>query len=512
MKKHALTALLTAFVLVFSLALAPAAYAYEDEEINLNPIVYNGVQESPDIIGYRPCGDGFDIGDEIIFGQYKQSNYDVKEDVEWIILDRTADDQVLVLSKYCLLELPCVLHPGNNTSWSQSDVRYYLNSYFYDDAFSDEEKTAITGGFSPSTGSYSFITDVDDDVFILSAEELRRYLPVKETRIAMGGPAAGAFCQDSLGYGNCWLRDADETPGKAPYIDKGGTINSEGIDVDYWCLVRPAMWLDVKVLKGFNSESADTSASDDTSKREVFTLACTDDHHVKLYSLYETLDSGDWHYLEDDKIHLSYVGDEQIIDCRALIGRDLSTIERFDFDNDGQDELVYNSSVMTGTGVNGDELLVLEWENGEFICNRFSLEDMEKAVQEHVTVEYDGEKSIVTITEGKNKKIAEWNSADPVYTSGAQNYITYDFYYDADDNPIYNTDSLRLVSQVVLKEDGNGGYDCINLSLARCNGDYDRFAGEDPRYIITGLYIEADLIYTGNSFEIKNFDFEESEN
>lgn len=55
MKKHALTALLTAFVLVFSLALAPVAYAYEDEEINLNPIVYNGVQESPDIIGYRPC-------------------------------------------------------------------------------------------------------------------------------------------------------------------------------------------------------------------------------------------------------------------------------------------------------------------------------------------------------------------------------------------------------------------------------------------------------------------------
>lgn len=94
--------------------------------------------------------------DTVKFGKYYKNNYFEKEDIEWFVVKRN-DKGALLLSKYVLDALP--MGKNDNTTWATSDIRYYLNNNFYNEAFTDEEKNVIATAF---VNNFDYATEYND--------------------------------------------------------------------------------------------------------------------------------------------------------------------------------------------------------------------------------------------------------------------------------------------------------------------------------------------------------------
>lgn len=77
----------------------------------------------------------YSIGDVVQFGIWPQKG-PVATPVEWYVI-QVAEQRILLLSRY-ILDVSTY-----NEEWRESGIRRWLNSDFYDAAFSDEEKSRI---------------------------------------------------------------------------------------------------------------------------------------------------------------------------------------------------------------------------------------------------------------------------------------------------------------------------------------------------------------------------------
>lgn len=110
----------------------------------------------------------------VTMGKYWQSNDDTKEPIEWIVL-REEPDRMYVISQYCLDYVP-YCDDRKNIRWERSNIRKWLNEYFYDEAFSSEEKGQILcSDVITENGGYSRRLDsgrpVQDYIFLPSIAE-----------------------------------------------------------------------------------------------------------------------------------------------------------------------------------------------------------------------------------------------------------------------------------------------------------------------------------------------------
>ena len=81
--------------------------------------------------------------ESIKFGKYEQDNNkeNGEEEIEWIVLKKD-ETKLLLLSKYILDKYE--YYDGSGfIEWNESGLRNWLNSYFYNDAFDEEEKSFI---------------------------------------------------------------------------------------------------------------------------------------------------------------------------------------------------------------------------------------------------------------------------------------------------------------------------------------------------------------------------------
>ena len=93
-----------------------------------------------------------------------------QEDIEWIVIENE-QGKLLLVSKYRLDCKPYNLEE-ESAVWETSYLRKWLNSVFYNIAFSEEEKTKIPLVLlSNSTEDYGPSNDTHDKVFALSYEE-----------------------------------------------------------------------------------------------------------------------------------------------------------------------------------------------------------------------------------------------------------------------------------------------------------------------------------------------------
>lgn len=90
------------------------------------------------------------------------------------------DGKALLISKYCLNCRP--FHDDRHeasVTWENSSLRSWLNTIFYDNAFSEEEKERIIATTVETDKNPSFETDPSGDttnrVFLLSAVEANHY-------------------------------------------------------------------------------------------------------------------------------------------------------------------------------------------------------------------------------------------------------------------------------------------------------------------------------------------------
>ncbi|MGN0793847.1 MAG: DUF6273 domain-containing protein [Aristaeellaceae bacterium] len=191
------------------------------------------------------------VGSIVTFGSYEQDGvyYNGAEPIEWIVLDRRGS-QVLLLSRYGLDVQP-YHHTATAINWSNSSVRNWLQSDFFNEAFTAQEQgmIATTRNSTPinSNNAGSPGPDTYDTVFFLSSTEATKYLTTQESRMvkattyALMHGAGTNYSQNSY----WWLRSyADSSRKRVLMINSQGNVYASTID-DYQAVVRPAIWVNV---------------------------------------------------------------------------------------------------------------------------------------------------------------------------------------------------------------------------------------------------------------------------
>ena len=134
-------------------------------------------------------------GDTVVFGSFEQDGNpdNGAEPIQWLVLDVRDDGNAagagtLLISQYELAFRPMYEQQGTAT-WETCDVRAWLNSEFYQTAFTEQQQALIalshivTPGYrdpldqsgDTKEAEISGGNDTEDHVFLLSYEEAKRY-------------------------------------------------------------------------------------------------------------------------------------------------------------------------------------------------------------------------------------------------------------------------------------------------------------------------------------------------
>ena len=215
------------------------------------------------------------VGDVILFGLYEQDDdlSNGREDIEWIVLDKTADGKLLVVSRYGLLSTPYYNKEHMGVDWSRCTLRKWLNSTFLEEAFTKTERamiptTKLKKVVNPEYGDWGG-EDTEDQVFVLSFEDVTKYFQDDDTEDGSEkGYSVARACKptkyakkhgavvyewketDPAGNkkynGNCdyWLRSAGYTDLHAAIVGWFGEVDYYGTYTEYPDIcVRPAMYI-----------------------------------------------------------------------------------------------------------------------------------------------------------------------------------------------------------------------------------------------------------------------------
>ena len=189
------------------------------------------------------------VGDTVKFGVYPQKvSHTDRTPIEWQVL-ACDDDKTLLISSYGLSAQPynekCM-----NIMWEKCTLRTWLNTDFYNKAFSADDKQHIIKSNVTADPNPSYSTDpgnaTTDNVFLLSIDEVNKYFASDEDRICYPTDYAekqGVYTSDS---GACWwwLRSPGGDCSSAANVGGDGSVDDSGDYVDLSRdSVRPAVWV-----------------------------------------------------------------------------------------------------------------------------------------------------------------------------------------------------------------------------------------------------------------------------
>ncbi len=188
-------------------------------------------------------------GDVVTFGVYEQdNNMTTKDPVEWLVLKKN-ESEVVILSKYCLKYSK---YDNSSTDWENSYVRSWLNSYFFDNAFDEDEKEFILDTKNITNGK-----EHSDKIYLLSSDEAMSYFSKDADRITEATLYAfeESFSSSKREYADMknngwWLRNKSNNTNMLSLCTvhgNDGSVNKEFgmFPANDWLLVRPVIRLEI---------------------------------------------------------------------------------------------------------------------------------------------------------------------------------------------------------------------------------------------------------------------------
>jgi len=227
------------------------------------------------------------VGSEHTFGSYPQSSENSKESIEWVVLKRE-ENRALVISKHVLDSKK--YNEKSPTNWGDCSLRKWLNSEFYNTAFTAAEKEKIS---TTELKSYYFCaeenlySETKDKIFLLGYdvwcellnakyrdkedavaekiinEYILKFTPTeyaikKGFRLEDGEDGYdSAYYEDGMRdddapmFNSYWMRDLGEMD--TPDFDSDELVSVIAYDTDYTANypewngigVRPCMWINL---------------------------------------------------------------------------------------------------------------------------------------------------------------------------------------------------------------------------------------------------------------------------
>ncbi len=179
------------------------------------------------------------------FGTYEQDGVEEngKEPIEWIVLDENEYGYLLV-SRF-ILDARMMESGNTHKSYKDCELRKWLNSSFYYEAFSSLERDLIIDTFIDDAG-------VSDGVFLLSFSEVNDYFYQPD----FAGTVGTTYVQSSdlekvhVKYDSWWLRNVFKK--NVPYqtylaLICYGSYTGTTLGRDVYG-VRPAIWVEKRAI------------------------------------------------------------------------------------------------------------------------------------------------------------------------------------------------------------------------------------------------------------------------
>lgn len=182
-------------------------------------------------------------GSEITFGSLDQDGIEGAEALKWFVIEVDKDSgRALLISKDII---GYASYDGED--WKNSGIRSWLNSDFYDAAFTSEERARVIRYlYSEYRGEdeNDVIYEVADSISLLSRAEYEKYM-------TFGSAVSSALWSDKLkgefelsGRGE-WLMRTVLDNGNVMNVTSSGAKNNNGISVEENCGIRPIMWVEL---------------------------------------------------------------------------------------------------------------------------------------------------------------------------------------------------------------------------------------------------------------------------
>lgn len=199
------------------------------------------------------AGAQLSVGQRYSFGSYEQGSG--KSPISWLVL-KTEGKKALLLSESILDEQPYHSSWGDVT-WETSSLRRWLNSTFYNAAFSSSEKSRIVEvtnsnpAVSGTDHGYYFYTDggrdTKDKVFLLSIDEANDFYRHFHAWRCYSTPYVfkkGGYAADVNIGPVWWLRSPGSAQNCASMVSGDGILtNCFEPAVTITIGVRPAVWI-----------------------------------------------------------------------------------------------------------------------------------------------------------------------------------------------------------------------------------------------------------------------------
>lgn len=175
----------------------------------------------------------------------------VRVPMEWLVLESDSHSgKALLLSKYAVdwesfSNCPFLMTKWD-TSWEESYQKEWLNGDFYNESFTEAEKEQILSVTLEDAGEKA----TPDKVFLLSADQVKKYFSSPETAVAyepMINSVNATGKEESpidIGcYTTCWwTRTSGKTKDVVMCVSPGGELYEEPSGSDE-IGVRPAVWV-----------------------------------------------------------------------------------------------------------------------------------------------------------------------------------------------------------------------------------------------------------------------------
>ena len=192
-----------------------------------------------------------EVGAIIAFGKYEQDNItsNGKEEITWKVLD-IQENNALLLSTQILDARRFHNQSQIKGGWAESELRKWIMNDFYNTAFSKQEMDAIV--VIPQRATTKDTSDDTDKVFVLSVEQIKKYLPEMRDRQFLASTYAiqqRKVYRGEDGYYNWWTRSNHVENGRfwvdgVDIVRKYGEIMAcKPTDADLGIL--PAIWINI---------------------------------------------------------------------------------------------------------------------------------------------------------------------------------------------------------------------------------------------------------------------------
>ena len=196
------------------------------------------------------------VGDYVKFGSYPQNNGDIKEPIEWLVLEVNGK-KALLISRYGI-DCKKYHYEFEFITWENCDLRKWLNGEFFRNAFTvaEQKKIAVTNLANDNNAVWGTFggNSTEDRVFCLSFAETMSLFKDNVARKCVPTPYAvgkGAWQSrdDFVNDRDCcfwWLRSPGDSQPNASMVCACGSPSFNGYFVCYDTVaVRPAVWMNL---------------------------------------------------------------------------------------------------------------------------------------------------------------------------------------------------------------------------------------------------------------------------